>query len=484
MIDKAIFQTSRDVARMRLPEAEARNSFGYYIDIPNNWESYRSPEELIGWFGIHVTHIAQFPELTQNLGALTPEEISWARRYTAFFDIASQMLATTGVRCDLRYDIAETLTDWRRILKFKQLPARILDFGAGCARQGVSAFLRDPGNVYVAVDGTLAAYTLQNFVFALIDTATGGRGSFDLLDFEAAQAQPPRIGEARPGSRFHVPVWLIEDQVPSRFFDVVLASHVLFELSGYDFMRLIHCIDRGLADDGIVYVRGELNAVDPRDFFDAIDLHSYEIVPLLRQRGIVPIHCEHDTYLTTVFAREGSAPHRAARARGERDLTAAQSGRDLVLDAGRSFVLAKLQQFAADGWRAVAIGDEGETFFEELVRPALPKLAAAQVLSAAAMTAGDADQRRKIREFDADVVIICSHDGVRIQALVQDMLGREQFPLQLHYSYPIFFLIRDRRVRREAIFDQPIRTAADIPGARPPRLHEIFPEAADPASAR
>jgi hypothetical protein len=93
------------------------------------------------------------------------------------------------------------------------------------------------------------------------------------------------IADAAPGSRFHVPVWLIERHLPHRYFDVVMASHVLFELSGFDFLRLIHCIDRGLADDGIVYVRGELYGIDPRDFFNVLDLHSHEIVVLLRERG-------------------------------------------------------------------------------------------------------------------------------------------------------------------------------------------------------
>ncbi len=67
MIDSQIFRTSRETARCKIPVKEARNSFGYYIDIPNGWETYRSPEELIGFLGIHNTHAAHFLEIIEDL---------------------------------------------------------------------------------------------------------------------------------------------------------------------------------------------------------------------------------------------------------------------------------------------------------------------------------------------------------------------------------------------------------------------------------
>ena len=475
MIDKTIFQTSRELARALLPPDEARNSYSYYIDIPNVWETYRAPEDLIDWFGIHSTHVAQFAELTQNLGALSPEEMNWAARYAAFFDMASKMLSTTGYRTDLRYDIAETMSDWRNILRFKALPAKILDFGAGCGRQGVAAFLRDGDNIYTAVDGTLAAYTVQNFVFGLIDAATDGSATVDLLDFEAALKPMPRIADAAPGSRYHVPVWMIEKLLPERFYDIIIAAHVHNELSGYDFMRLVRCIDRGLADDGIAYVRSELYAIDPRDYFDTIDLHALEIVPLLREMGIVPIYAEHDTYLTTVFARENSPAHRRAAQNGDTgyELLAARRNRDVSLGAGQRFVARKLRELAAAGSRALVVADEGEQFFEQMVRPALAKMAGSEIVSPAAFAGRTAD--REIKDFDADVVIICSHDAGRLEGIAYDILGKAQFPLRLHYFYPIFFLLRGHQVRRQSIFDHPIRTASDVDAAAAPRLHELFP---------
>jgi hypothetical protein len=475
MIDKTTFLTSRDIGRAKLPVEEARNSFGYYIDIANDWETYRSPESLIKWFGIHSTHLAQFCELAHNLGPLSDDERDWARRYAAFYDTTSKLLSTTGYRIDLRYDIAETLSDWRNILRFKSLPARVLDFGAGCARQGVSAFLRDPDNIYVAVDGTLAGYTVQNLVISNMDVVTGRDASNDLLDFEIAKKPFPNIAEATAGDRFHVPVWLIEECLPPRFFDVIIAAHVHNELSGYDFMRLFRCIDRGLADDGVAYVRSELHTMDPRDFFDSVDLHVHEIVPLLREKGIVPIHCEQDTFLTTVFARADSAPHREAMANSGhvKSLLDARANRDMSAGAGQRFVRRKVDEFVAGGSRIAVIG-EGEPFYEEMVRPGLPDDPAPLVVKASSLVDGGKD-RQRLADYDPEVLIIVGHDMGRIEASVTELFGTDTFPLRLHYFYPIAFLARSQCLRSDSMFDKEIFTAEDVGGAPAPGLSRIFP---------
>ncbi len=309
MISPEVFKASRDRARFTLPPEEANNSFGYYIDIANDWESYRTPEELIPWLGIHSTHLAQFEELLHNLGSLSKEDEDWARRYTMFCDRVARLLATTGLRADLRYDIAETLSDWRTILKFVDLPANILDFGAGCARQGLSAYLRHPDNIYTAIDGTLAGYTIQNTVLSCMDALSPKSAFCDFLDYEVATKPYPDISQAEKGSRFHVPVWMAEVVIPERFYDVVIAAHVHNELSGYDCTRLLNCVEKGLKDDGVFYCRSELYVTDPKDFFDAVDLHAMEIVHNLKDRGFVPVHCEFNTYIKTVFDRIGSSHH-------------------------------------------------------------------------------------------------------------------------------------------------------------------------------
>lgn len=60
MIDKNIFYFLRDKARDKLEPKNAAESFGYYIDIPNQWENFKSPKHLINILGIHYTHVAQF----------------------------------------------------------------------------------------------------------------------------------------------------------------------------------------------------------------------------------------------------------------------------------------------------------------------------------------------------------------------------------------------------------------------------------------
>ena len=66
MIDQQVFKASREAARFNISPEEARNSFSYYIDIPNNWETYLCPEELINYFGIHRTHSHQFEEINER----------------------------------------------------------------------------------------------------------------------------------------------------------------------------------------------------------------------------------------------------------------------------------------------------------------------------------------------------------------------------------------------------------------------------------
>ncbi len=245
MIDPEVFQTSRELARSKMPAEEARNSFGYYIDIPNDWESYKCPEELIRFLGIHSTHIYMFNELIEDLGPLADNEREWAKRYVVFCEKVTRLLCTNGASVDLRYDIAETLSDWRTILNYVKLPCHILEYGAGCGRQGISAFLRNPNNTYTAIDSTLAAYTLQNLMFSHADTLGPELTFFDFLDFETAGLAFPQINNAKPGSFFHVPAWLAEDNIPENFYDLIIAAHVHNELSKSDFLRLIKVIDKG-----------------------------------------------------------------------------------------------------------------------------------------------------------------------------------------------------------------------------------------------
>ena len=68
---------------------------------------------------------------------------------------------------------------------------------------------------------------------------------------------------------------------------LILACHVHNELSGPDFMRLMRIVEKGLADEGIFYLRSEVSVIDPYDF-DAVDLHAIDPIKLLAKKISYP----------------------------------------------------------------------------------------------------------------------------------------------------------------------------------------------------
>lgn len=465
MIDSMVFRTSRELARGKLPIEIAKNSFGYYIDIPNGWESYRSPEELVGFLGIHTTHAAQYLEIIEDLGVLTEQEHDWVRRYVKFYNSIAGILASTGKLVELKHDIAETIFDWRTILKFTNMPCRVLDYGAGCARQGTSAFLRNRDNIYVAVDSTLAAYTIQNLVLSYMTANDPGSSFNDFLDFEFVGKPFPQVATAKPANRFHIPAWIAEAHIPSRFFDVVISVHVHNELSGPDFLRLIHAIDKGLADNGIAYVRSELTAFDTKDWFDSVDLHGLDIVEILRGKGIVPVYCKYDSaFITTVFARIGSTHYNAALKSGkpENSFMEIKKGTDVSQRAGEHFIERMVKRASGLGRRTAIIGD-GCHFFDQFLKPALGDFRNKEVFKEADFT-GDAKEatERRLKAFNPEVVIIASFQLFEIEAEMKKMIPDVSFPLRQKYWYPVSFLFTRSANGTDPIFDHSIMCVEDI----------------------
>ncbi len=482
MIDSQIFRTSRETARCKIPVEEARNSFGYYIDIPNGWETYRSPEELIGFLGIHNTHAAHFLEIIEDLGPLTEKEHDWVRRYVSFYSGVARLLSSTGTSVDFKGDVAETLFDWRTIQKFTELPCRVLDYGAGCARQGTSAFLRNKDNIYTAIDSTLAGYTVQNLVLSYIDTFYTESTFFDFLDFEMAGKPFPEISKAKPGSHFHVPAWLAEANIPEKFFDVIIAAHVHNELSGPDFLRYTRVVEKGLAPDGIAYVRSELTAQDTRDYFDTIDLHGLDIVSIFREKDIVPIYSRFESaYLTTVFARKGSSHYvRATKSKAvENSFINIKTGPEISLRAGGHFIERNVQNLSTakkqtalicNGKDAVktilkiALIGKGLEFFNRFLKPFLSVLRSREIYSEEDFLGDNKDETRKrLSDFDPDVIIIASQQLFAIEEEIKKMLPEREFPLRRHYWYPVSFLYRESINGADEIFNNPIFGPKDLP---------------------
>jgi hypothetical protein len=462
MIASDNFRVSREAGRARLDPAEARDSFGYYIDFANSWESFRNPEELLGYLGIHRTHKAQFGEILADLGRLTDEELDWARRYVEFFDRVGRLLSTAATRPELQFDIAETAFDWRVVRRYVPAPARVLDYGAGCGRQAVSAFLRDPDVIYTAVDSTLNAYTVQNVTFSLIDALRSERRFTDFLDLQLAADPYPDISAAAPGSIFHLPAWFDQVALPTRFYDVMFACHVHGELSAPDFNRLVAAAARCLADDGILYVRSELAILFPKGWWETRDLHGIDIVEVLRASGLVPVFCSYQCcYQTTVFARVGSAHHARAQASDAPeaafyDLPRASDTKPL---AGRHFVRRQLDTIADARLRVLASG-RGFEVFESEVAPLLPRMAETLVLDDD-VDPLDATISARIREFNPDVLVVAAPDCPPVAERMRAAAGGT-FELFLHHVTPVCFSYRRFPREAEPGLLAPVRVPGDL----------------------
>ncbi|HDZ20218.1 hypothetical protein LCGC14_0018180 [marine sediment metagenome] len=485
MIDPEVFRTSREVGRAKLAAEEARNSFGYWIDVPNDWESYSSPEDLILFLGIHLTHRQMFNEIIEDLGPLPAAECEWVERYVKFYERIARLLCTTGQRVDLKHDIAETLVDWRIIQSFKELPCKVLDFGAGCCRQGASAFLRSPDMIYTAIDATLAAYTLQNLVLSYFDTLEEKGSFYDFLDFEKSGRPLPDIARAFPGDRFHIPTWLAEANVPKDFYDVIIAAHVHNELSGPDFLRLVNCVDKSLARDGILYVRSELTIGDTRDYMDAVDLHGIALLDELHKRKIVPVWCRFISgYLTTVFARVDSREFKNAKKSGDPDNQFHHFSKSMHISAkaAENYLQRSAAALVEADCKTVIICSEdqyGGPFLKRLVKAAikLPKtnaysatLKSIEGLSetreyAAADILGPNQKRilNEIKAYDPQAIVIASQQYPAIEPLLSQAMPNRSFALRRYYWYPVVFLHRNSLSGADAVFNRPILSPEDLP---------------------
>ena len=471
MISSENFRVSRDAARALLDPAVARDSFGYHIDFANAWETYRNPEEMLIYLGIHKTHEGQFPELLTELGPLSVDELDWARRYLEFFDRIGRLISTTALRPELQFDIAETAFDWRVVQQFVNLPARILDYGAGCGRQCVSAFLKNPNVVYTAIDSTLAAYTIQNLVFSFINALRTDRGFTDFLDVQVAGEQYPDISLASAGSIFHFPAWFDHAYLPERFYDLMFACHVHGELSREDFKRLVAVAGRCLATDGVLYVRSELAIPFPKGYFESLDLHGQDIVVALAEHGIVPVYCTYQcAFQTTVFARVNSTHYHRARLSSAPECRFLDLPRaiDTTVLAGRHYVQRQLEWIVERDSRVVLSG-RGFDMFESLVTPYLDRIGNKLVLDYGADPLSP-ELAAQIKVFDPEVVLAAAPDFFSVAEKIRFVADRP-FAITVHHVMPMCFSFRKFPGKHEPGLLRPIYVSGDLDRNRGGDVH-------------
>jgi hypothetical protein len=464
MINNHLFKASRESARLKMDAHEAKNSFGYFIDVPNDWEGYSSPEGLIQFLGIHNTHQAFFQEILEDLYPLTDSDKKWIFSYVEFYEQISRLITTTDMRVDLKHDIAESIFDWQRILQHVELPCRILDFGAGCSRQGVSAYFRNSKIIYTAVDSIMASYTIQDLVLSYLKTLNSDFSFYDFLDYEEAGKPFPDISKASPSSSYHVPLWLAESNLPKKFYDVIIASHVHNELSEPDFLRLTRLIDKTLAPDGIVYVRSELIMMSTADFFDAVNLHGRDIVSILSAMGIIPVYCKYESnYMTTIFARKGSTHHKNALASNAPEHSFMKVNKAMTVSWRTSwhFMRRTLHEIRVNKSKVIFIGGNYliSRFLFSIVGLGInEKVIYSEKSFMEDKTKGFHDGLKK---FNPDAVVILSRKWPAIKHQVEVIFG-DIFSLRRHHLFPVIFMQLNGRKREDLIFTKPIFGLKDL----------------------
>jgi hypothetical protein len=316
MIDPEIFKLLRSRAVNKLPLDLRSESFGYHIDIVNDWENVYNSKELVAYLGIHFTHQAKFSELCFHLNKIENQERKQIEFHKKILEATAASINTKPNNHPFKYDLMELAIDWRTITKNLDLPPKVIvDFGAGCGRQAVGATSNLENNfVYLAIDASLNGYMVQNSLLSNLKLLSARQSVFyDLLDFEMdGETPPPLEKEPRQNFYIHFPAWTDYSYIPDESADLIIAAHVHNEISGSDFDRLMKLVIQKLSPNGIFYVRSEIGVWQDPLWFESVYLHAKDMIPILKREEI---EIKDSLYIggfqTTVFARRKA--HRSRR---------------------------------------------------------------------------------------------------------------------------------------------------------------------------
>ena len=211
----------------------------------------------------------------------------------------------------------------------------------------------------------------------------------------------------------------------------------------------------------------ELTAFDTKDYFDAVDLHGLDIIEIFRSQGIVPVFCKYESaFLTTVFARVGSAHHKNALASKapENSFTDVSKGTEASAKAAAHFVERTAQSVAALGKRTALIGKDTQ-FFDQFISPVEARIGVKEIFSEDDFLGDNKeDTKRRLADFRPEVIIVGSQQLYAIEAELRAMIPDTTFPLRRHYWYPVSFLYKESGNGTDKLFGKTIHTAKDIDG--------------------
>ena len=310
MILPEIFLQLREKAIDELDEVKKLDSFGYHIDVNDDWESIYNTTELLSYLSIHNTHSAKYSELSFHMKDNLDIVKTQLKLHAKTLDNVGRTVNTASKHSmpNYKYDLLEMAVDWLFLTKYCNDLETVLDFGAGCGRQIVGSFLNLPKfKNYIGIDASLNGYVTQNSfynTFALMQDLE----FCDLLDYRSSDLEIDVKSICQQQDTIvHFPAWTDYSLIENKSIDLILACHVHNELSRSDFLRLMELVDTKLSSEGVFYVRSELGIWGDDSYEDKVKYHAIDPVEYLAKRGVSVIETEYfGGFMTTVFARTTS----------------------------------------------------------------------------------------------------------------------------------------------------------------------------------
>jgi SAM-dependent methyltransferase len=257
---------------------DQRDHQSYGEGQPHDFLDYEGPAQIAEWFGWMTRDPwpDYFPAellapLAQKSEALDREILT---RSGIDFDFASY--GTVG-----RVNAQDYLFQTMYPVPARNEISRILDFGAGWGRQSnLWSQQKSDDLVMVAMDAIPQSYCLQNFYF--------GANGLEFCDYIETGDLP--ITTDRPGL-YHCPTWRW-DLLPADFFDLVICSQVLPELSP-DLARFaVKLFAQTLKPGGALFIRDHDSGFNPSGINLEADLQQAGFILEFRPHVIdrVDIH--------------------------------------------------------------------------------------------------------------------------------------------------------------------------------------------------
>lgn len=254
MIDLIDFRRRQQIETAKLQLHESADSYFYaHANDKNIPVFYNSKYNLLQWLDRWTKERAK-NILVDDLVELNEDEREFIENMRKIYYSLANSISSTYKDFDYSYGGAyETIFDYRYINKYLNGNFNIVDFGAGDGRHGSAFSLNNNQGLYFAVDVMEFLYILQNTLFSHISS----ENFYEILDYELENREL-KINEIQDKSIIHLPSWKTT-VIENSSIDLILANHILDELTKFDLYNFLDFAKRVVSENGIVYSRGTIH---------------------------------------------------------------------------------------------------------------------------------------------------------------------------------------------------------------------------------